>query len=153
MTDTGVDGDSACQENGLERLLVYGSLMRGMANHHRLAGASVRGAAQLQGLALYDLGPFPMAIASGNPADTLHGELVLVRRSQLSALDRFEGVPRLYQRVSWALGDGRRVWVYIGRPRQVRFVNRIADGIWRGPKPASQRHQPPSCGRQNQSQG
>lgn len=139
-------------DSALRQLLfVYGSLMRGMANHHQLAGCPCQGGAQLQGLALFDLGPFPMAIASGDPAHTLHGELYAVEAGQLAALDRFEGVPRLYERRAWPLGDGRSVWVYVGQAQQVRHVRRLSSGIWTGAQPRSQRHQPtPPC---SQSQG
>ncbi|MEB3235763.1 MAG: gamma-glutamylcyclotransferase family protein [Cyanobacteriota bacterium] len=134
MAQTGNGADSASLDPGLERLFVYGSLKRGMANHQQLATAVALGAAQLQGLALYDLGPFPMAIASGDRGHTLHGELYGIPALLLPGLDRFEGVPRLYRRVRWPLAGGDRVWVYIGHPRQVRFVPRLEDGQWR-PKP------------------
>lgn len=130
QANSGDGGDSAAQEPGMELVFVYGSLKSGMANHHRLAGAGCLGPAQLQGWALYDLGPFPMAIASGDPAHTLHGELYAVSTDLLACLDRFEGVPRLYDRVCWQCADGRLAWLYAGQPRQVRFVRRIPAGIW-----------------------
>ena len=113
---------------GPQLLFVYGTLMRGMANHRQLAGLACQGTAELAGFALYDLGPFPMAIASGDPQQRLHGELYAVPPAQLQALDRFEGAPRLYQRQRHRLADGRSVWLYVGQPRQVRHVQRIADG-------------------------
>lgn len=138
MAHTGNGIDSALRQ----LVFVYGSLKRGMANQNQLSEAVFLGIAQLQGLALFDLGPFPMAIASGDPTDTLHGELYAVNATQLADLDRFEGVPRLYLRLSWPLSDGRHVWVYAGRPRQVRHVSQISSGIWRGRQPSSQSHQP-----------
>lgn len=116
-------------------MFVYGSLMRGMANHGQMVGCRFAGTAVLQGLALYDLGPFPMAVASGDRTQLLHGELYRVDAAQLAALDRFEGAPRLYERLRWPLADGRRVWIYLGRPQQVRFVSRLGDGHWRGWQP------------------
>lgn len=120
-------------------VFVYGSLKRDMANHGQLDGARWLGEAQLQGLALYDLGPFPMAVISNDDAAVLQGEIHAVTAPHLQALDRFEGVPRLYERQAWRLEDGRRVWVYVGRAEQVRHVNRIASGRWNGPTPGFRR--------------
>lgn len=120
-------------------VFVYGSLKRGMANHGQLDGARWLGEAQLQGLALYDLGPFPMAVISNDDDAVLQGEIHAVTAPHLQALDRFEGVPRLYERQAWRLEDGRRVWVYVGRAEQVRHVNRIASGRWNGPTPGFRR--------------
>ena len=105
-------GDSDPQ-TGEQLVFVYGTLMRGMANHRHLAGAPCLGTAELAGFALYDLGPFPMAIASGDRSHRLHGELYAVPPAQLQALDRFEGAPRLYRRQAEPLADGRRVWLYV----------------------------------------
>lgn len=148
MAHTGIGFDSAAWQ----LLFVYGSLKRGMANHQQLNGAMFNGVAQLQGLALFDLGPFPMAIASGDPAHSLHGEIYGVDPNRLVALDRFEGAPRLYERLSWPLADGRRVWVYVGRPQQVRHVRRISSGVWEGRRPCPSGHQPAPPSRQDDGQ-
>lgn len=122
-----------------ELVLVYGSLRWGMANHRHLAGSTGLGRAEIQGLTLYDLGPFPMAVDQGDPQARLQGELYAVTAAALEALDRFEGVPRLYQRQRWPLGDGRAAWVYVGLPRQVRHVPVLPAGLWRAqsPKPGA----------------
>lgn len=116
-------------------VFVYGSLKRGMAAHGQLAGACWRGAATLPGFALYDLGPFPMAIPCSDPGSAISGECFAVNAALLEQLDRFEGVPRLYTRQSHRLNHGEEAWVYVGRARQVRHVPRLADGCWRGPDP------------------
>jgi len=152
MAHTGNWIDSGADQADLELVFVYGSLKRGMANHQQLSGAMFIGVAQLQGLALFDLGPFPMAIASGDPGHSLHGEIYGLDPNCLAALDRFEGAPRLYERLSWPLADGRRVWVYVGRPQQVRHVRRISSGIWKGRPAPSQRHEPAPPGRQDDGQ-
>ena len=120
-------------------VFVYGSLKRGMTNHGQLDDARWLGNAQLQGLALYDLGPFPMAVISDDDDAVLQGEIHAVTAARLQALDRFEGVPRLYERQAWCLEDGRSVWVYVGRAEQVRHVKRIASGAWSGPTPGFRR--------------
>jgi len=127
-------GDSDLRQRQL--VFVYGSLKRSQANHHHLAGSRFLGAAQLHGLALYDLGPFPMAIICDESSACLHGELYAVSAEQLAELDRFEGAPRLYERQRHVLSDGRPVWVYVGRARQVRHSPAIADGHWRGAQPS-----------------
>jgi gamma-glutamylcyclotransferase (GGCT)/AIG2-like uncharacterized protein YtfP len=108
-------------------VFVYGTLKRGHANHHWLAEAPYRGEASLAGAVLHDLGPFPMAIPGEG---RIHGEVYAVDPAQLARLDRLEGVPRLYERMERTLDDGRRAWVYLGRPRQVRHVAPISSGLW-----------------------
>ena len=129
-------------------VFVYGSLKRGMANHGQLRGARWLGNAQLEGLALYDLGPFPMAVSSDAADAVVHGELHAVNAAQLEVLDRFEGVPRLYERRAWHLANGQRVWVYVGRAAQVRHVDRIVSGHWSGPAAGFRRSaRPPASDR------
>jgi len=111
-------------------VFVYGTLKRGQPNHALLARSRFCGEAQLAGLALYNLGPFPMAIASSDPQAVLQGEVYAVNAEQLAALDRLEGAPRLYDRQRHPLSDGRQVWVYVGRERQVRHVPLIPSGVW-----------------------
>lgn len=110
-------------------LFVYGTLKRGQANHHHMIGARFAADALMDGIELYDLGPFPMAIAGEGRA---RGELFWVDGEQLAALDRFEGVPRLYARRQRPLCDGRLAWIYLGRPRQVRHSPRLVEGCWPG---------------------
>ena len=142
MVGPAVSPDSAAQQpqqphQPQQLVFVYGTLKREMANHRRLAGARFVGPAQLGGLHLYDLGPFPMAVATDDPAAMLQGEVYGVDAVQLADLDRFEGVPRLYERQRHQLSDGRAVWVYVGRSQQVRHVRRITS--W---PPASDQPQP-----------
>jgi gamma-glutamylcyclotransferase (GGCT)/AIG2-like uncharacterized protein YtfP len=139
MVGSANSSDSAAQ-TPQQLVFVYGSLKRGMANHQRLAGAQFVGAAQLGGLYLYNLGPFPMAVTTDDPTALLQGEVYGVDAAQLAALDRFEGVPRLYGRQSHQLSNGRRVWVYVGRRHQVRHVQRIS-------------HWPPASEHPQQAQG
>ena len=114
-----------------ERLVfVYGTLKRGQPNHHLLASSRFLGLASLTGMQLHDLGPFPMAIPGEG---TIHGEVYGVPRATLPALDRLEGVPRLYGRCRRRLDDGRRVWVYLGRPHQVRHSPALPQGHWPAP--------------------
>ena len=116
---------------------MYGTLRRGQSNHHHLAGARWGGEQRLSGARLHDLGPFPMAIASPETAaDAVQGELWWVDGAMLHQLDQLEGHPRLYERQARQLDNGQRAWVYLGRPRQVRYAPVVADGRWpRGSAP------------------
>ncbi|MEB3318605.1 MAG: gamma-glutamylcyclotransferase family protein [Cyanobacteriota bacterium] len=115
-------------------LFVYGTLKRGQSNHARLHGERCFGLAWLEGACLYDLGPFPMAIAAPG---RVAGELYAVSLALLPALDAFEGCPRLYQRHWLALAAGPAAWVYLGQPRQVRHARRLPAGAWPPPPEAS----------------
>lgn len=108
-------------------LFVYGTLKRGLANHHQLGGAAFLGEAELPGVQLHDLGPFPMAILGDGH---VRGELYRVDAARLAHLDRFEGVPRLYRRECRPLADGRQAWIYLGEPRQVRQSPLLEQGHW-----------------------
>lgn len=127
MENPANDADSAARGPSIELVFVYGTLMRGMANHQQLAGADFVGVRTVAGLQLYDLGPFPMAIRAGDdPEARLSGEVYAMSPELLAALDRFEGAPRLYERQRQQLEDGCSVWVYVGRPQQVRHVRRLS---------------------------
>jgi gamma-glutamylcyclotransferase (GGCT)/AIG2-like uncharacterized protein YtfP len=120
-------------------VFVYGSLKRDQPNHHWLAGATGLGEGQLEGVQLFDLGPFPMAVlhaggGSSPGSKALQGELYRVDAPTLERLDRLEGHPRLFERHWLRLGDGRCAWVYLGRPAQVRHAPLIAHGQWCGPR-------------------
>jgi len=108
-------------------VFVYGTLRRGEVNHPWLAGACFEGEGQLPGALLHDLGPFPMGV-EGN--GLIHGEVYGLSARGLADLDRLEGHPRLYRRRRLPLADGRLVWVYLGRPRQVRHAPVLAAGRW-----------------------
>lgn len=116
-------------------LFVYGTLKRGQSNHGRLQGARWLGKATLEGAVLYDLGPFPMAIAGDG---WVAGELYAVAWADLPQLDAFEGCPRLYQRRWLPLADGRQAWAYLGQPHHVRHVKRLPGGHWPPSEPAGE---------------
>jgi gamma-glutamylcyclotransferase (GGCT)/AIG2-like uncharacterized protein YtfP len=108
-------------------VFVYGTLKRGEKNHHWLEGASWQGEAELNGVVLHDLGPFPMAVIGEGKAI---GEVYAVEVSGLARLDELEAYPRLYDRQALSLSDGRQVWVYLGRPRQVCHAPLVVGGSW-----------------------
>jgi gamma-glutamylcyclotransferase (GGCT)/AIG2-like uncharacterized protein YtfP len=126
-------GTSDCRA---QLVAVYGTLLRGESNHHWLQGARYVQALVLQGLALHDLGPYPMAVVdlAVSPEATSPGlevETYAVSAEQLARLDLLEDHPREYQRQLWPLGGGREAWIYLGRAEQVIGVPRISSGSWR----------------------
>jgi gamma-glutamylcyclotransferase (GGCT)/AIG2-like uncharacterized protein YtfP len=121
-------------------LFVYGSLMRGEANHRLLAGAEALGAARTAAeFELVDLGPYPGLVAGGGSA--VVGELYRVDGGIVVRLDAFEGHPGYFRRSPIRLVDGRPAEAYLlarrdarGRPR-VPAVDRDSTGPvvrWRG---------------------
>ncbi|MCG6659345.1 gamma-glutamylcyclotransferase [Halomonas campisalis] len=55
---------------------VYGTLKRGLRNHHWLEGADFLGSDRLTGATLYDLGPYPGA--KSEPSDGVEVEVFRV---------------------------------------------------------------------------
>jgi gamma-glutamylcyclotransferase (GGCT)/AIG2-like uncharacterized protein YtfP len=78
---------------------------------------------------LVSLGPYPALLDGGTTSVT--GEVYDVDGDLLSALDRFEGVPRLYRRTQIRLLGGESVAGYLlARPRPKSYPV-IASGDWR----------------------
>lgn len=107
-------------------LFVYGSLMRGEANHHLLARCAFLGLAHTEPrFELVDLGPYPGMVAGGRRS--VAGELYRVgaaTRAARAALDAFEGHPGYFRRTPIRLDDDRPAEAYLvdaeaasGRPR------------------------------------
>ena len=127
------------EDDGVALVFVYGTLLRGEANHRRLHHARVRAAkAFVAGALLYDTGRgYPaMTMASGGPA--VYGEVYEVDAATLRSLDELEDYygpddPRNeYERISVEAETGEgmvRAWTYVFRepPRG----ERIESGDWR----------------------
>ena len=86
-------------------VFIYGTLMRGGANHAvlvRLGARYLEAARTARGRTLVDLGPYPALLPRDESRDevapTVHGELFALDDSMLSELDAFEGAPTLYVR-------------------------------------------------------
>lgn len=82
------------------KIFVYGTLKKGFRNHDRFCGNAIGiEPATVNGI-LYDTGcGFPAMQLSDNPDDLVHGEIITLPEADLPAIDRLEGVPRLYQRI------------------------------------------------------
>jgi len=114
-------------------VFVYGTLMRGEANHRLLVDAERVGAAVTMGQ-LFDLGSFPALVLTGTD-DLVDGELYRVTDAELAALDRLEGVKfGLYTRVKVAVLCGERklrAQTYTQSRAEQRGRPRIESGSWR----------------------
>jgi len=118
-------------------LFVYGTLLEGEPNHVLLKTARRLGTARTRrGFRLHDLGAFPGMVASED-AEGVVGEVYDVDDKTLAALDRLEGVPHFYERVSVELDDARTVEGYTLPPRRVRGLPVIDSGDWRAFRRAS----------------
>ena len=130
-------------DKGLIRILVYGTLKKGHANHRILeeAGATFMG---------YDsvTGPFRMCDMVGFPGVyrptelprkemRLRGELWAMEPEGLAACDMLEGHPNFYRREKWWTDQGARAWMYIISHRFLAQAPTFTDtkddlpaGIW-----------------------
>jgi gamma-glutamylcyclotransferase (GGCT)/AIG2-like uncharacterized protein YtfP len=113
------------REPVLDLLFVYGTLRRGLRLHHNLKrlGAQFVAIGKVQA-ELFDLGEFPGARQSADPANTVQGEVYRLRRVEntLKVLDQIEGFSPhnpergLFQRgtaqVTLPNGERRRAWIY-----------------------------------------
>ena len=111
------------------RLLLYGTLRRGQhANARMLSGAAFVGAARTTpDYTMLDLGGFPGIRVGGSTA--ILGDVYEADEPTVAALDRYEGVPRLYTReVVMTMGVGP-CWAYVlARPHPE--ANVVASGDW-----------------------
>jgi gamma-glutamylcyclotransferase (GGCT)/AIG2-like uncharacterized protein YtfP/small-conductance mechanosensitive channel len=93
-------------------IFVYGTLLRGEANHHVLHESVPLGPARTEAsFELVEFGAYTALVEGGN--SFVVGELYLVDASTLEALDRLEGHPSLYHRRAIRLEDGRTAEAYV----------------------------------------
>lgn len=101
------------------RVFVYGTLMSGLRNHHKMGSAKFCGEANTL-LPAYDLQQFPSQSSPGNITPGLRrngthiiaGEVYLVDDELLAALDALEDVGHEYERGKIMLADGSKAWSY-----------------------------------------
>lgn len=113
---------------GAQRVFVYGTLLRGEANHHYLRDAQFLGAATTPPCCrLYSLGAYPVLCLDGS--QRVQGEVYRVSQHVMRRLDVLEEYPQYYQRKLIDTAHGR-AWVYYQqrRPEKARV---LASGNWR----------------------
>lgn len=97
-------------------VFVYGTLKRGYRNHHLLEGSKFQCEAVVKGFELYDLGPYPAVIESGDLEDLVKGEIFEIDGSALARLDELEEEGTLYKRIKTKAFTGSyetEVFVYV----------------------------------------
>jgi gamma-glutamylaminecyclotransferase len=114
----------------MQRLFVYGTLMRGQDNAHWLKPArylcSLRTTAGFQ---LVNLGPYPGMVAQAT--GTVAGEVFAVPDGLLPKLDAFEEHPHVYVRSLVHLQNGTVCHAYVLRPELARGKAVVPGGDWR----------------------
>jgi gamma-glutamylcyclotransferase (GGCT)/AIG2-like uncharacterized protein YtfP len=112
-------------------VFVYGTLKRGGANHHLLAGQEFAGAARTQpGFALYDLDGYPGMVADAEAREGITGEVWRVDDACIVLLDELEGTEEgLYRREAVALDppfSNQTVEAYL-------YLRSVSDRLRTGP--------------------
>ena len=130
MADAKAPGTNSNDKEGV-LLFVYGTLMRNERAHQHLSGAHfVASAHTAPCFQLLNAGSFPAMVASG--AQAVVGELWRVPPDLLARIDRYEGVPHLYQRLPVQLADGTEVESYLAVPGALGDnLPAIQSGDWR----------------------
>ena len=115
----------------MHRVFVYGTLLRGLSNHHWLEGAHFVGeATTAESLRLVDLGEYPAVI--DEPGAPVVGEVWEVDDDGLAQLDVLEDYPTLYTRRLTALRTGEPALIYVLAPgAPVATCEEIRDGDYR----------------------
>lgn len=114
----------------MHRLFVYGTLQEGCGNHRYLAGARLlRRARTRPEYTLVSLGGFPGLLDGGGTA--VVGEVYAVDDRMLAAIDRLEGHPHFYERVSVRLARRLRAEGYVLRSGAKERYPLIGSGDWR----------------------
>ena len=109
---------------------VYGTLMRGEANHRLLANSRFIGAAMTAPeFTLVNMGAYPAMVEDGT--SSVKGEVYEVNAKTLVELDSLENHPIYYKRRMITLADGRLVLAYIMPPERATSHPIIEHGDWR----------------------
>ncbi|NUP09883.1 MAG: gamma-glutamylcyclotransferase [Polyangiaceae bacterium] len=111
------------------RLFVYGTLLRGEANHAIVARARFIAEAHTAPMfELLDLGEYPGLVAGG--ARSIAGEVYEIDPEDIAVVDEFEGHPDLFRREMIALSDGSSAFSYVLARRPAKSVVIVGDS-WR----------------------
>lgn len=104
------------------RIFTYGSLMSGYRANQLLWGSRYLGRARVDGLAMVDLGAYPMCYP--DPERHIWGEVYEINRQTLRALDRYEN--GIYDRQERLTSMGPAL-VYVGWKLEGADGNEIAN--------------------------
>ncbi|MFH1116510.1 MAG: gamma-glutamylcyclotransferase family protein [Pseudomonadota bacterium] len=114
----------------MPRVFVYGTLLRGEANHYLLSESRFLCEAEtVPAYSLFNLGGFP-AMCSGG-CTSVAGEVFEVSGEVLDILDELEEHPDWYARTPIRLSGGMSAETYLMDPKRVRGRPLIQSGNWR----------------------
>jgi gamma-glutamylcyclotransferase (GGCT)/AIG2-like uncharacterized protein YtfP len=118
------------RRRGHTRLFLYGSLMRGLHNHHLLDGARFIAEDRTRAaFTLCDFGSFPAMVAGGTTS--VAGEVWEVNADTLARLDALEGHPRWYRRTPIVLASRRKAETYLMPADKIGGRPSVDSGDWR----------------------
>jgi gamma-glutamylcyclotransferase (GGCT)/AIG2-like uncharacterized protein YtfP len=105
-----------CEDKGMIRVLVYGTLKKDHSNHGLLERADSKfiGYDSVTGpFRLWDMGAIPAAMDQRKETNKIRGELWATTPEGLASLDMLEGHPHLYRRRKLITDiHNRRAWMY-----------------------------------------
>ena len=84
------------------KVFVYGTLMKGEANHKYLEGSKYLGKATIRGYEMYDVGWYPAIVAGDS---LIVGELYQVSIGDMPSIDMLEGEGHLYDKTCETVTD------------------------------------------------
>ena len=114
----------------MPRVFVYGTLLRGEANHYLLTQSRFLCEAKTEPVfSLINLGGFPAMCAGG--CTRVVGEVFEVNREVLETLDELEEHPEWYVRTPIRLSGGMEAETYLMDPDRVHGRPLIHSGDWR----------------------
>ncbi len=118
------------QGGTMPRVFVYGTLLRGEANHYLLSQSRFLCEAKTEPLfSLFNLGGFPAMCSKG--CTSVVGEVFEVSRAVLETLDELEEHPDWYTRTPIRLSGGMSAETYLMDPKRVGGRPLIHSGNWR----------------------
>jgi len=122
-------GGEAAREGEL-LVFVYGTLLRGEADHGLLNGARfLRSTRTCADFELHDLGDVPGMVKGGSTP--VRGELYRLDSREVRRLDELEDHPETFRRSRVRLEDGSEAFSYLLPRAQGRPFPRIPSGCWK----------------------
>lgn len=114
----------------MHRIFVYGTLKKGFPNYDRFLKGLEGKRAKAIGFDLHEGPGFPYSVKGSG---IVQGEVYEVDDATLERLDRLEGVPHHYQKISTTIYDedfrSQEVWIYVSE--QGRKYPIIESGVWK----------------------
>lgn len=112
------------------KVAVYGSLLKGLHNHHFLEESKFIQDDLIPGLKMLNLDFFPGCVSG---EDDIVVEVYEISEETLELLDRLEGVPNFYERVKTETKSGLDVFVYLLNNSRNQWGNCkiVPDGDWK----------------------